>query len=246
MGAKEQYEANKRAYETKEDKKKWWFKQREPIDRFTGWLVVWTALLFIATVGSVVVLHSTDEKIKESYAAVQRPFITAKEILIDPNMMPGYWTFGVRFENSGSTPTSEMEFITTSSQNSPSDPEEAFQNPSLSWSKFPGLLGPKAQDIPVGSQSGILIKTLEEMAKSRTNYYISGTVHYRDLFKDSAEHVTKFCFAVIPYFVNNELKSGIQRCLYWNCADGECKKDRDGFDAAVREANAPQTTAKQK
>jgi hypothetical protein len=185
------------------------------------------------------VLHSTDERIRESYAVVQRPFITAREVIIDPNMIPGYWMFGVRFENSGSTPTSEMEFITVADQNSPSDPEEAFQNPSPLVSKFPGLLGPKAQDIPIGSQSGILVKTAEEMAKSRTNYNIRGVVHYRDLFRDSDEHVTKFCFAVIPYLERNELKSGVQRCLYWNCADDECTKDRKRFDAAVIAANPP-------
>jgi hypothetical protein len=241
MGAKEQYEANKRAYETKEDKKKWWFKQREPIDRFTGWLVVWTALLFIATVGSVVVLHSTDEKIKESYAAVQRPFITAKEVIIDPSMMPGYWMFGVRFENSGSTPTSEMEFMTISDRASPGDPEDIFRSPTPLNSKFSGLLGPKAQDIPVGTQSGIPVNSAREMAISRANYYIRGVVHYRDLFKDSIEHVTKFCFAVIPYLEGNELKSGIQRCLYWNCADDECTKDRKRFDAAVIAANPPKS-----
>jgi hypothetical protein len=238
---KEQYEAKKRAYETKADKKKWWFKQREPIDRFTGWLVVWTAMLFMATVGSVVVLHSTDEKLRESYAVVQRPFITAREVIIDQNIIPGYWMFGVRFENSGSTPTSEMEFITIADRGSPTDPEEAFQNPTPLVSKFPGLLGPKAQDIPIGTQSGLPTKSLEEMAKARTNYYIRGAVHYRDLFKKSAEHVTKFCFAIIPYMVGNELKSGVQRCLYWNCSDNECKKDRDRFDAAVRAANPPRS-----
>jgi hypothetical protein len=39
----------------------------------------------------------------------------------------------------------------------------------------------------------------------------------------------------------NELKSGVQRCLYWNCADDECKKDRNRFDAAVIAANPPKS-----
>lgn len=249
MGAIEEYKARNAARESRRaekdkppEKEPWWFKQKLPIDRFTGWLVAWTALLFVATIANAVILHSTDDKIKESYAVVQRPFVTAREVIIDPNLMPGYWTFGVRFENSGGTPTSEMEFITIADRTSANDPEEAFQNPPRWVSKFPALLGPKAQDIPVGTQSGLPLNSLEEMAKSRTNYYIRGAVHYRDLFRDSVEHITKFCFAVIPYIDNNQLKAGIQRCLYWNCADNECKKDRQRFDAAVRSANAPQTT----
>jgi hypothetical protein len=243
MGAIEEYKARNAARDARRAKQQktpqkepWWFNQPLAIDRFTGWLQVYTLLLVIATTGSVFVLHNTDEKIRESYAAVQRPFVTAKEVIIDPDMLPGYWMFGVRFENSGSTPTSEMEFVTIADRASPNDPEEAFRNAPLG-SKFPGLLGPKAQDIPIGSQSGLPAKSLEEMAKSRTAYYIRGVVHYRDLFKESTEHITKFCFAVLPYLEGNQLKSGVQRCLYWNCADDECKKDRSRFDAALKAAN---------
>jgi hypothetical protein len=38
----------------------WWLGQRDPIARFTKWLVMWTGLLFVATVGSVVALVITD------------------------------------------------------------------------------------------------------------------------------------------------------------------------------------------
>jgi hypothetical protein len=235
-------EADRIETEAQSESRRWWFRQKNPIDRVTGWLVVWTAALFIATIANAVILHSTDGKIKESYAAVQRPFVTARDIVIDQNMMPGYWMFGVRFENSGNTPTSEMEFVSLGNVIPPNDPEEMFRNPPPWVSKFPALIGPKAQDKPVGSQSGLPIKTLEELAKSRGSYYIRGVVHYRDLFKDSAEHVTKFCFAVIPYMDNFVLKSGTQRCLYWNCADNECKKDNERYEAAVRAANASQKT----
>ena len=53
-----------------DSKKQWWFNQSLPIDRFTGWLVIWTFLLFIATTGLAVVavfqwheLRSTDHNI---------------------------------------------------------------------------------------------------------------------------------------------------------------------------------------
>jgi hypothetical protein len=75
MGAKEQDEANDRADDTKVDKKKWWFKQREPIDRFTGWLVAWTALLFIATIVSAGILWKTDNTLRETLEVNQRPWL---------------------------------------------------------------------------------------------------------------------------------------------------------------------------
>ena len=83
MGAREQYEANKRAEETKVDKKKWWFKQTAPIDRFTGWLVAWTALLFIATVLNAAILYVTDHTLR----AGQRAFVFVK-------FSNSHWTVG--------------------------------------------------------------------------------------------------------------------------------------------------------
>jgi hypothetical protein len=47
MGTKENYEARKADEKAKREankSKRWWFNQRVPIDRFTGWLVAWTAV----------------------------------------------------------------------------------------------------------------------------------------------------------------------------------------------------------
>jgi len=66
----EQEEADRMRAASDLDAKRWWFRQKNPIDRFTGWLVAWTALLFLATallffatLANVVVLHHSDEKI---------------------------------------------------------------------------------------------------------------------------------------------------------------------------------------
>lgn len=70
MGAIEEYKARNAAREAGRAKKQeppekrfWWFNQPVPIDRFTGWLVAWTALLFVATIGNVIILKHTDDKI---------------------------------------------------------------------------------------------------------------------------------------------------------------------------------------
>lgn len=67
MGAEEENKAGQAAQESgggeqqqSVQKRLWWFEQPIPIDRFTGWLVTWTALLFTATVINAVVLYKTD------------------------------------------------------------------------------------------------------------------------------------------------------------------------------------------
>jgi hypothetical protein len=75
MGAKENYEARKAAEKAKQEADRgdrWWFNQRTPIDRFTGWLVAWTFLLFIATIGSAVVLWKTDNTLHETLAETKK------------------------------------------------------------------------------------------------------------------------------------------------------------------------------
>jgi hypothetical protein len=79
MGAIEEYRARNAARDARSaakqkppEERKWWFNQPIPIDRFTGWLVAWTALLFLATVGNVIVINKTDEKIGTQLEEIQR------------------------------------------------------------------------------------------------------------------------------------------------------------------------------
>ena len=83
MGAIEKYKARKAAREGRSSehqqppkKEPWWFNQPLPIDRFTGWLVAWTALLFIATVCSVAVLLVTDDTFNRQLTVMKRQMDT--------------------------------------------------------------------------------------------------------------------------------------------------------------------------
>src|SRR5687768_8291309 len=93
MGTKEQYEARKRAEDAKSDQKRWWFRQPNPIDRFTGWLVAWTALLFLGTLGSALVLIKTDLTLHETLVATQRPWLAINKIEPEGDLLidPGGW-----------------------------------------------------------------------------------------------------------------------------------------------------------
>ncbi|MGA8898140.1 hypothetical protein, partial [Bradyrhizobium sp.] len=70
--------------------------------------------------------------------------------------------------------------------------------------------------------------------------WISGVIHYRDAFAGTPRHVTKFCYSVIPFKeLNGEVRVNFDRCLYWNCADEDCKADRERWDHDLKIANMP-------
>jgi hypothetical protein len=198
-----------------------------------------------------ITLEKTDHTLKDTLASsniTNRPFVFAKGVTIDASVMRGYWTFAIPVENSGNTPTREMDSLTISSQAPPSDPEDIFVRTPESAYDAPGiipqrwggsLLGPKAQTHLLGSQTGLPVTTVSKMAEDRQNYYISGVIHYRDAFAGTPGHVTKFCYAVIPFKEGTETRVNYDRCLYWNCADEDCKADRERYDHDLKIANMP-------
>jgi hypothetical protein len=131
MGAIEDYKARNAAREARRaekqkppEKRYWWFNLPNPIDRFTGWLVAWTAMLFLATVGNVWVIHHTDEKIgkqaevAEGQLQVMQSQLEAMQRDQEPRLMtlklegptyisgpgnrdPGFISWKVAFTNSG-------------------------------------------------------------------------------------------------------------------------------------------------
>jgi hypothetical protein len=67
MSAEQQEESksgNEQPAKAGKTRQPWWFNQAIPIDRFTGWLVAWTALLFVATIINAVILGITDHTLK--------------------------------------------------------------------------------------------------------------------------------------------------------------------------------------
>jgi hypothetical protein len=139
MGTKENYEARKAAEKAKHEAKhhyRWWFNQPVPIDRFTGWLVAWTFLLFLATIGSAAVLWKTDHTLVETMvetkkaadaaeasakaakAAVELSDKTAERQLRayinvetgDFNWNKGNAAATIHLRNAGQTPASNMVF----------------------------------------------------------------------------------------------------------------------------------------
>ena len=68
-------------------------------------------------------------------------------------------------------------------------------------------------------------------------FYTYGVIHYRDIFAHSEAHVTKYCYSIgAARNQKDEMEPSIGLCGHWNCADDECKTDRDAWVAEVRDA----------
>lgn len=173
------------------------------------------------------------EATRESFAGVQRAFVTAKHLGSDGQTMPTNQIFYAILENSGNTPTRNLEvFVETQFDlkeiNSPPDkdrarplfaptnPADYFEARRKEWPPQPVVIGPKGlAQINIGGPP----KThLDEMAKNRADGYVFGIAYYDDVFKGSKRHISKFCFVVQPVKDNDTTRVGYGLCQHWNCA----------------------------
>lgn len=199
----------------------------------------WIALIIsvLALGASVLSLYFSHE----SYIGVQRPFVSAKALEIH-NDMPLYWHFNVVLQNSGNTSTDDMQYTVDldCDQSHNIDPQEKFEHPlpngpPVHWHV---TLGPHAEaTLPFGTEIGLPFSGIDQMAKQRSFCSISGVVHYRDNFTFSREHVTKFCYAIGAVTRGNSSVPTYSQCVYWNCADGDCDRDKQRYEAEFRKLN---------
>jgi hypothetical protein len=112
MGAREEYEARKAADEARRKKQSephkkepWWFNQALPIDRFTGWLMIYTLVMAIATLLSAAILFKTDHTLKETMVFGQRAYVGIN-VMAGLRMTPQ--TVSFTYENFGQTPAKEV------------------------------------------------------------------------------------------------------------------------------------------
>ncbi len=197
-------------------------------------------------------LQHSDQTTRESFSAVQRAFVTGKDLQIVENPIL-YWFFSIILENTGNTPTKNMEVCFKSGFSltelndtiprktpsfAPGDPEKICNQEKIVWPFQRIVLAPKGI-IPVQGV-GIPKKYIEEMAKNRSDGYIYGIAYYDDVFSGSKKHITKFCFVVIPV-AEPDGTAKIERglCQYWNCADDECDADKAAYDTALKSLNPP-------
>lgn len=94
----------------------WWFNQALPIDRFTGWLVAWTCILSIATLGLGIAaffqwreLHKTDETLRKTLVISQRAWIAPSTLNVAGTERAGKnLQVQIGFSNVGNSPAIDL------------------------------------------------------------------------------------------------------------------------------------------
>jgi len=79
LDVRERYEAQKEARRRRAQEREpmpiWWLGQRDPVARFSKWLMIWTALLFVGTIGSGIILYKTDITLQNTTVTNERPWL---------------------------------------------------------------------------------------------------------------------------------------------------------------------------
>jgi hypothetical protein len=229
---------------------------------FVGAYTIITLCLFLSTRDSnrsqLEKITEGNRIAREAFVSTQRAFITVSQVKIEmrDGLVPGetgkpgtkvqYWWFTPEIENSGNTPTKNLRYRPIASCGPRAlalGPKQAFYCPTdISGPEDPddpshdtlvpakSVLGPHAK-IPIGGV-GVLPGFLQEISNTGFKWYIYGSIHYNDIFVNSESHVTKYCFGISLTDLT-EMKPGYGLCEHWNCADDECKVDRDAYDVGM-------------
>ena len=115
-------------------------------------------------------------------------------------------------ENTGGTPSLDLRYVIRSSPEFPVNPEEMYQWPSETDAFFDRSIPPKGQ---IQVEAGRSFNTF--YADPQKFWYVSGAIHYRDQFRGSEEHISKFCFRVAAV---KDAKSNTTRPGYLPCFSG--------------------------
>jgi hypothetical protein len=224
---KEEYEARKNAAEAEQDKQRWWFNKSDPMAKLTGWLVAFTGLLVIATVGTIWVLKKTDDTLRagqRAFVFVKRPISswTAAKKIGDETVR----SFYIEWENNGNSQAQYLKVTLWCPRPSAFDTIDPITADSkYDVAEAPRLLGPK-QSV-WGGVCNYKASELTRVREQSIPMFIAAKAVYSDIFGEW--HVTEFCtqivslqgdFESLQTVPTNDLIS----CPKHNCADDECKE----------------------
>lgn len=254
----QQYAANNHQAENasgqKEHKDGFWEKEADdPVAYFTLWLVSFTGVLAVSTIGLWIVTWRASagqaRDMKASIAAAERSADIARDAMIAgerafvfaTNIMPFWeqspdgaynWRFRPNWENSGDTPTRNMtmhsECLLVPSPIAPGfnfDYETTEIGNALNppKTKSGGGLAPRFTAPAITPQDII------EIQNGRKFLYFWGWARYYDVFTGTPQHITRFCWQIVvagnPYLY--EPTSSPQNLQFSNIYhfEGNCADD---------------------
>jgi len=143
------------------------------------------------------------------------------------------WRFRPIWKNTGDTPTKNLRLHFDGELRSTPLPI-GFNFDVASIPPGTGLLGPNSGSMggvwPYPGMTPLSISDVEDIIAGRRFLYIWGWVRYLDVFPDSKEHVTRFCWQMVATGDPRKFKPEAQT-VQWgnlhhhegNCADDECQ-----------------------
>ncbi len=203
MGAEQESEIQRSEASSEGRKTVRWFRQPLPIDRFTGWLVFWTALLFVANIGTLFfvgmqwrVANNVQIDTREQLRAVVAPGPSSIIVTQGSDKKPSHYSFVLAFQNFGGTRTgkfSAWDSIQFYPGGVPNNVD--FSKPRSSINLANAVIGPNStyQLPPVT----ITAEEVERASKGEGKIVIWGRGIYSDIFS-STEHNIAICLLMNP------------------------------------------------
>jgi hypothetical protein len=171
---------------------------------------------------------------RDSLISVQRAFVVITNAEVNAIQVGSERKFTVTFtwQNAGTTPAIGMISHISFEQPNHALPK-TFSFPDLWGAKeaHTYIRGPMAPHGVRQDSVGMLSRTAI-IALADKPIYFWGWARYRDIFKDTPEHLTNFCseltgFYGDPMSVGPEMvKPLISMCPYHNCTDDDCKEEK--------------------
>ena len=178
---------------------------------------------------------------KEALIADKRAFVFPKDILPewsqDPTTGQYVWRFRPQWENSGDTPTKNMRLYSACELRTTLLPN-GFDFDQVISPPGTGLCPPKTFKLggaaPLLSLPAITPQDILDIQAQRKYLYVWGWVRYFDVFPGTPEHITRFCWQILPRgnpltFTPGQLPANVGSLSFpsihhieGNCADEEC------------------------
>jgi hypothetical protein len=179
--------------------------------------------------------EDANEIARQSLESVQRATVIFRLEVEATGMFNGSrmtsWNFKFPIENTGATPTRGLVDHVNVGTNAGQLPD-TFEYPDVNGNiSYPSVIGPKetifTPDLFLEPQ------VIQDFRDGKKRLFFWGWAKYRDIFKDTPEHITKFCFELVAFEGNpwtgvnplNPSKIGRSRmstCPNNNCMDEEC------------------------
>ena len=214
----------------------------DPTAFFTFGIFLFTGVLAISTIGLWRQTARLAKDAERNSITTQRAFVFATNInpswYLDPASGQYHWRFRPTWRNSGDTPTQNLRLHTKCELRNTVLPED-FSFDYKTDQIGTGILGPKFEqqggEAPQLPTPAITVQDIIDIQSGRKFLYLMGWVRYNDVFPETPERLTRFCWQILPVgdsaSYNPFPTADRPNSLFFpyvhhkkgNCADDECQ-----------------------